>query len=315
MSVASAQGKNIDTALEAERLDLLALLARRFVEVVYQQEQHALAEQAVATWLRAGEIALERERAGAAPVVDRLRTEIRTANAGLMLENAEHELDTARVLLAATWNDETADFGIASASLCTMSNLPPFETLSEHLERNPDILRFATEQRLYEAESQLAEARRQPDWTLSAGVRHLSLPDDQALVFGVSVPLGSKSRAAPAVRRANALRQRSAFEEQDARADIRAILYELYQETLHTTAEVELFNNEILPRASEILKQIEDGYRLGRFSHLELVNAQAELLAAHSARITACTNHHLFLIDIERLTGGGSDWIPTEDGV
>ena len=133
--------------------------------------------------------------------------------------------------------------------------------------------------------------------------------------FMVSVPLGSSSRAAPALRRANALSQKSEFEEQNARLDIRATLYELYQELLHTRTEVDLFDKEILPRADTILNDIEDGYRVGRFSHLELVNAQAELLAAHAARLDACNSHHLYLIDIERLTGGGSIWLAPGTGV
>jgi cobalt-zinc-cadmium efflux system outer membrane protein len=69
-----------------------------------------------------------------------------------------------------------------------------------------------------------------------------------------------------------------------------------------------------LPRANEILADIEDGYRVGRFSHLELLNAQADLLAARAARLTACSDHQLFLIDIERLTGGGSVWLADRPG-
>jgi cobalt-zinc-cadmium efflux system outer membrane protein len=315
IALASAQGHRMDNALVAERLDLLAILARRFLEVVYQQEQYALAEREVDTWLRATELALARERAGAAPAVHRLQTEIRTARAGLTLEDAEHELDAARVLLAAAWGDKAADFGVASASICSLSNLLPFETLAEQIENTPDVLRFATDQRLYEAEVRLAETRRRASWTLSAGVRHLALTDDEAFVFSASIPLGSKSRAAPAIRRSNALRQASALQEQDTRAAIRATLYELYQETLHTITAVDLYNDEILPRVGEILKQIEDGYRLGRFSHLELMNAQGEMLGARAARLSACMNHHSFLIDIERLTGGGVVWLTTEGGV
>ena len=58
ISLATAQSDSIDNSLEAERLDLMTLLARRFLEVVYQQEQYALAEQTVNTWLRATELAL-----------------------------------------------------------------------------------------------------------------------------------------------------------------------------------------------------------------------------------------------------------------
>jgi cobalt-zinc-cadmium efflux system outer membrane protein len=315
MSVASALESQVQNDLEVERLDLMTLLARRYLVVVRQQELFDLAEHSVEVWEHATQLALTRERAGAAPAVERLRTEIRVVNAGLQLEGAEHELQAARVLLAATWGDSTPNFGIADAMLCKLAELAPFETVATKLDRNPDLLRFASERRLQEAHAQLATSQQRPGWTLSAGVRRFELLDDQALVFGVSVPLGSSSRAAPALRRANALSQKSEFDEQNARLDIRATLYELYQELLHTRTEVDLFDKEILPRADTILNDIEDGYRVGRFSHLELVNAQAELLAARAARLDACNNHHLYLIDIERLTGGGSIWLAPVTGV
>ena len=119
----------------------------------------------------------------------------------------------------------------------------------------------------------------------------------------------------PALRRANALRQQLEFEEQAARLDIHSTLFELYQELLHTRSQVQLFDAEILPRASTILEQIKAGYSVGRFSHLELVTAQAELLAARGARLTACSDHQFLLIDIERLTGGGSVWLADRSGV
>lgn len=315
MSIVSSQAAQLESRLEIERLDLMTLLARRFEAVVNRQEFLQLAQESVGVWQRARDLAQVRERSGAAPAVERLRTEIRLANAGLQVEDAERELGAARLSLAATWGDLTPAFGRAKANLCDLPAMVPFEAIVANLEQNPDLRRFASEQRLQEAQAQLANSRRRPDWTLSAGIRRLEQLDDQALVFSVSVPLGSSARAAPIVRRARALRQQSMFEEQAARLEIHATLYELYQGLVHTRSQVRLLDVEILPRASTILEEIETGYRVGRFSHLELVNAQTELLSARAARLTACSDHQLRLIDTERLTGGGSVWLADRPGV
>ncbi len=314
ISIASVQGEHVENELDIERLDLMTLLARRFVAVVHRQNLLLLRREAIEVWQHARKLVLSRERAGAAPAVERLRTEIQLANAGLQVEHAKHELRAARLSLAATWGDSAPAFGKADGDLCRIPELAPFETVAANLERNPDLLRFASEQRLEEARAQLAVARRRPDWTLSAGVRRFEQLDDQALVFSVSVPLGSSSRAAPALRRANALRQRSELGEQAVRLSIHATLFELYQEMGHARTALQTFDDEILPRAQEILGDVDDGYRVGRFSHLELLNAQAELLAARAARLTACSDHQLLLIDIERLTGGGSVWLAEAAG-
>ncbi|MCH7822365.1 MAG: TolC family protein [Proteobacteria bacterium] len=315
MSVASSLESQLESRLEVERLDLMALLTRRFEAVVNRQAILQLAKESVDVWQRATELVAARERAGAAPAVERLRTEIRLANAGLQVEDAEHGLRVARLSLAATWGDLTPTFGQANGNLCSLPPLVPFEAIVANLDQNLDLQRFASEQRLQEARARLANSRRRPDWTLSAGVRRIEQLDDHALVIGVSVPLGSSARAAPVVRRANALRQQSVFEEQAARLELHATLYELYQELVHTRSRVTLFDADILPRAGTILKEIEAGYRVGRFSHLELVNAQTELLSARAARLTACSDHQLRLIDIERLTGAGSVWLADRPGV
>ncbi|MFT5500543.1 MAG: cobalt-zinc-cadmium efflux system outer membrane protein, partial [Woeseiaceae bacterium] len=88
MSVASAMESQVQNDFEVERLDLMTLLARRFLAVVRQQELFDLAEHSVEVWEHATQLAQMRERAGAAPAVERLRTEIRVAKAELQRENA-----------------------------------------------------------------------------------------------------------------------------------------------------------------------------------------------------------------------------------
>jgi len=315
MAMASAHEAQLESGLEIERLDLMALLARRFATVVNRQELLQLAQESVDVWRRATELVEARERAGAAPAVERLRTEIRLANAGLQVADAEQELHAARLTLATTWGDKVPSFGQAQADLCSITDLKPFDTVAADLGRNPDLLRFASEQRLNEARAQLATARQRPSWTWSAGIRRNELLDDHSFVFGVSVPLGSSSRAAPTLRSANALRQRSEYQEQEARLNIHSTLYELYQELVHTRSQLQMFDAEILPRANTILGDIRAGYSVGRYSHLEMLTAQAELLAARNARLAACNDHQLRLIDIERLTGGGSVWLADRPGV
>ena len=304
LAAAAAFGDDVDNDLEAERLDLLALLAERFVEVVYRQERLRLSSESITVWESANELASARERAGAAPAVDRLRTDIRVAHAKLSAEGARHRLDAARVLLAATWGSDTANFARANASLCQLQALPPYEKLAARVDRSPDLLRFATEQRLREAEARLAAARQRPDWRVSAGVRHIELLGEQALVVGVSVPLGSASRGEPAMRRADALGRESALRREGEHLEARAVVFDLYEQARHTVRTVEVFDTDILPTAREIRNEIERGYGVGRFSYTALVDAQAELLAAAAARLDACADHHRLLISIERLTGG-----------
>jgi cobalt-zinc-cadmium efflux system outer membrane protein len=314
-AVAMATGDRLETELEARRLDLLAGLAQRYIDVAYQQAVLRLAAESVDVWQSAHRLVLERERAGAVPAVDRMRTEIRVANAELGLEGTGHRLESARMQLASTWGGAPDEFGDVSASLCELPDLPPYAALVAQIENNPHLLRFATEQRLREAEARLARSRQRPEWTLSAGVRHVEAIGEQAVVFSASIPLGTRARAASAIRRAENLGAASSLDREAESVRLRATLFDLYHELRHTAHEVEMFDETILPRARAIRTDIESGYRVGRFSHTALVNAQTELLNAASARLEACANHHRLLVDIERLIGGEAASADADHGV
>jgi cobalt-zinc-cadmium efflux system outer membrane protein len=66
---------------------------------------------------------------------------------------------------------------------------------------------------------------------------------------------------------------------------------------------LETLRNDALPQAQLALDQTRSGFERGRFSFLELVSVQEELLALRSASIDAAAEYHRMLVEIERLSG------------
>ncbi len=64
-----------------------------------------------------------------------------------------------------------------------------FDALFQRAIENPAIEIFASEERLREAELQLAKTQSSTDIGWSVGVRQFQDTDDTALVAGVSIPL------------------------------------------------------------------------------------------------------------------------------
>ena len=60
----------------------------------------------------------------------------------------------------------------------------------------------------------------------------------------------------------------------------------------------------IIPAAEQALQGYERGYSAGRYSYLELIDAQTVLLEARSEVIDTAADYHRFRIEIDRLTGG-----------
>ncbi len=301
--IAMSEATLINNAKDTERLDLLAEATRRFIHVVVDQERLKIARDKQRLARRTAEIVDKRVRIGKTPDTDRRRVRIAVARAGMELEHAEHELEASRVKLATQWGETEALFSTARASLSTLKPVGSFDALAKLLEHNPDLVRYASEQRLAEARLRLAQARRRTNIELSGGVRYFNDGDDGALVLSASIPLGSGSRAAPGIESSRLLSSRQPLLYQQRQLELHASLFEIYQELSHAYTAAQTLREQILPEAELTLRDYEDGYRSGRYSLLELIEAQKVLLDARLESVMTAADFHKYRIEIERLTG------------
>jgi len=288
---------------DAERLDLLAEAARRFIHVVVDQERLKIARDKLALAERTAAIVDERVRVGKSPDTEGRRVRITVARAELELEHAEHEHATSRVKLATQWGQTEPGFSSARASLFALNPVGSFDALGQLLERNPDLARYASEQRLAEARLLLAKSRRRMDIEFSGGVRYFNINDDSALVVSASIPLGSGSRAAPGIESSRLLSDLHPLLYRQRQLELHASLYEIYQELSHAYTASQILRERIVPEAELALHDYEKGYRSGRYSLLELSDAQNSLLDARLEAVMTASDFHNYRIEIERLTG------------
>jgi outer membrane protein, heavy metal efflux system len=287
----------------ARHTDVLAEVARRFIEVLADQERLAAMERSVTLAEQTGRAVRSRVEAGAASPVQSSRAAISLARAQIELEHAEHELLASRVALATLWSEETPSFVSASGDLFKIDAQETFERYRQRLDQNPDLLVFASMQRVLDARSGLAEAQQRPNLTFNVGVRRLEALDDSALVAGIAVPIGTSRRGDIELRSARAERSALALTERSRRMELHATLFGLYQELTHARTETEALRERVRPQARQMLETTQVGYDAGRFSFLELADAQRQLLEIELESIDSATNFHLQLIEIERLTG------------
>src|SRR3546814_18676707 len=82
----------------------------------------------------------------------------------------------------------------------------------------------------------------------------------------------------------------------------RSTLYELHRELGAALDEAQTLRDDILPRTSEALRETQYAYDRGRYSYIELVDAQREFLALRAALIDASRNAQSLRVEMERLT-------------
>ncbi len=288
---------------ELKRVEVLGDVTQRFIQVV--ANQHAL--ELALTNRQLAEDALrtvqERVTAGKGSALEERKAQVALARGEVLVEGARHELNAARKKLAASWRSRQPVFEKAAADLFARKSVPAFEEFANRLSQSPEIARWVSEKKLREAEVKLADARRKPNVTVGAGIRRLEGPGDEAFVFGFSMPLQLFDRNQGGAAEARALLGRTEAEQKAAEVRLGMVLLGLYEEMVHDVHVMEGLQKEILPKAEDALAISREGFVQGRFSYLEVLDAQRTIFDVKQEYIQTATTYHQFLVEIERLIG------------
>lgn len=298
------QASQLEAELVVERLDLIAATARRFLNVVEAQAELELAEQAHDPAHARATSVEKRERAARASGAEEARAQMLSAATSLKYREAGHHLENTRYQLAGMWMGNASEFARAEAALFDIAPPPDFEVLLERLDEIPDLMRFASAERVAASRLALASAASRPDITVSAGVRYLRDERDVGLVFSLAVPLGAATRAEPGIAAARATHQRVALERARSRQALAGLLHDAYgamEEAVHTVRDMQA---TVMPLAERALAAYREGYERGSYSLSDLFDAENAILDVQRDMIKQAMRYHRHRIEIERLTGG-----------
>lgn len=293
----------LESEAELKRLDAAAETARIFLMTLARQAEVDLADEAVDLAEKTVAVVRKRVQAGRTAKADLARAEVDLSRMQLEREDLEHELLTSIRGLAAQWGETRPAFTSVRGNLADLPQPDSFAELLARVEKNPGLRRFLSERRLREAELRRIEADAKPDWRLTAGVRQMQLTDDQALVAGITIPLGAKKRNQGNTAAARADLARSDADRAAARIQVETRLFALYEELKHSLHRATTLHDDILPRVENVLSETQRAYEIGRYSYFELRVAQDDALQARTEVTVALIDAHRNILEIEALTG------------
>jgi cobalt-zinc-cadmium efflux system outer membrane protein len=301
-AVVDSQLDLLEVERRAEALDLLGQITSHFVEALAIQEQLKLAAQAIELSQETHAIVSRRAREGAAPEADVLRAQAALSQARLELDRLQAEFDSRKMALAALWGATETDFHSLRGDLFQLPEVDSFESLFQRAKQSPAIGEYASEQRIREAELTLARSESRSNVSWQIGLRRVEETGDSAVVAGVSVPLFTGERNRGVVRAAAAARNETEYQRENALVLLHARLFEAYRKRQMNIETVERMRSEVLPSLSEALELTRAAYESGRYSYLEWLAAQRELLTARQSLVDAASAAHLNQALIEQLT-------------
>lgn len=291
------RGAELDRAIRG--LDLIRDVQQAYYAALAADEKAAIERERLETAQALNNSVARRVAAARDPLMAGARAEASLAEARIAVIRADAEAATARARLASFWGGDEA-FALIPADFA----LPHVETHGHDASTDaaPDLARLMAERDRASAAARLERSLVFANPTLSFGYRQFEDSGDDALVAGVSIPLGVFNRNQGAVARARAEERRASYELEAGRQTIARDLNAL-QRALDTDRRAALsLEEDVIPQAERALQLAQDGYNRGAFSYLDVLEAQRALSDAREARVEALLSFHTNEAAIDRLT-------------
>lgn len=303
IDVSNADVNSLNIEAESKRLDVAAQTARLYLSCLANQARMRNADETVKLAKDTVAAVKKRVAAGRSPEAELARAKAEVSRRQLEQEDIVHELSSSIRMLAAQWGVTRPVFTQVEGDIFSLPAILSFEALVAQLEQSPEFIRLLAEKRLKQAQLSLAKSQSDAEWRVNLGVRHFETTNDQALVAGISIPFGERSRNTGRIIEARENLSQMQAREDELRVRYETTLYVISQELQHSLHRLESYRKQIIPQLEKALKETRRAYKLGRYSYLEWRSVQSDLLDARSALIEASIDAHTKVIEIERLTG------------
>jgi len=293
--------------LESQRLDTLHEVTQAFVGLLAAQERLALAGQLHGLSGEAQSAVVQRVEADKDSAVDALRADVALSHSRIELQKATRALAAARQNLAATWGARAASFEMATGDFYVVPVPPATADVNEMIAANPDLARWATEQKQRRAALDLQKAQAKSDVTVAAGVQRFEETDDSAFLVSLALPVPLFDRNQGGIEEATVNLARARKGHQAAEIEIATLLGRALNELAAAYEEVRILQADVLPKAQQAFEAAQQGYREGKFDYLYVLDTQRTFFETKVQYIDAVEACHLSRADVERLMGQALD--------
>ncbi len=288
---------------EAARLFVFSEVVKSFNAVLVAQKKVKLDSEIVNIAEQFLQRIEYRVKAGNLSPAETARARVELSSNQILLRAAQQELVSARYRLAAAWGSKQPSFDNVSGTLDAITSIPPFENVINLISQNPQLARWAVEMQMREQELQLAKANRLPDPTIAGGYRHLNDVGANAFVMSLSMPLRIFDRNQGNIESAEMKRRQAEYQKQTIELDIKVRLAASYNRLASVYQEIQTLKTDILVQAESAYNTINQGYNMGKFSFLDLLDAQRTLFDVRSQYLDALHEYHFQRAEIEQLIG------------
>lgn len=288
---------------KAVRLEVLSGTAVAFLNVLGLQRRIQILDEQVAAIDKMTPLLKRRVEAGASSVAETGRADVASSLVKADRERTKASLATARRELAALMGETSAKFESVTGRLDVTGRPPTFQSVVAAIDGNPQLVRWTGVFAQRNAQLLMARLKPYPDVSLSAGWRHYNNTGDDALQLTMSIPIPVFDQNQGNILSAQENLEKTEAERKANRNALIVMVGRAYDSLQGSLRELAVLRETSIPKARQAAEAISDGYGQGRFTLLEVLDAQSMLMQARLREQEALQNFHVAVATIEGLVG------------
>ncbi len=285
------------------RREILSAARRAFLRHLAAKQEAGLARATRDIAKTLNDVTMERFKAQAIPEMEALKSAVNLAT-------AEADVRSSEALVAISVKQLTALTGTIdlpldrfSGELISRYKVPGLDDLRVHVTGSHPLTEAVLKTKeVARLKVDLARAHAVPDFGFQVAAGTGS-EGDTILDAGIEIPLPLFNRNQAAVAAAEIRLRQAELHLESVRTDLLLRLMEAYRTFTGAQDRVRVYEEDILPKAEKALVQTNEGYRLGKFGYLDVLDAQRTLAESKKSATTARADLNLAASDLETLTG------------
>jgi cobalt-zinc-cadmium efflux system outer membrane protein len=287
----------------ASELDVLSETAIAFITVISAQRRIEIFDEQIASFDQLIPLLKRRVEEGASSPAETQRAQVAADLFRVDRERARSQLASARRDLAILMGESVPHFGEAVGRFTSTGQPPPFQSVVQAIEANPQLMHWTAVTAQRNAELILARLKAVPDVHVGAGWRHFQDTGDNAVRLDLSIPLPVFDQNTGNILAAEQTLAKAGAERAINRLLLISLAGRAYDAASGALAELKLLRASIIPNARSAAETIQNGYTQGRFSLLELLDVRGSVLQALLREQEALQSFHIAVATIEGLVG------------
>lgn len=301
MAVAESERLLAELELVKKRVEVVAQVRLAFMKALIWRQRVVLQKENLAVMTSWAASVQQRVDAGKASPLEGERANLAKLAASDTLQRTEREWSIAMNELAARLGqDEPSAISVTGIDA---SLVPPWERVQALLPSTPLARVLGASIGQMEANVQWQQSVAVPDIRVSAGLQNDRASGSNGALVGISIPLPMLNRNQGAIQQANLRLQQARIQEVAGRRELELQALGAWERLRALQKTIRLYDEELIPGAEKAFTKAREGYALGKFAFLDVLDAQRALVEARSQQTQALLEYVAIEAQLEELLG------------